>query len=161
MKIMTKYNLKRGLVILGLTALPLVFGGCEKEDTKPNNNGGNNQPQQKTEEFIYNANLKFYRHGSSEKISNKAFRDTVAALASRQDVGKIHITPDHEDLFSTFNEDQMVVRANLLDTIYDRSNQKLSGDNTTLVLEQVAMQNSHVQSVLHNKLKIELKQKSN
>lgn len=48
-----------------MMALPFAFGGCEKDPEQPDNN-----TPQKTEEFIYNANLYFWRPGSSNQNSN-------------------------------------------------------------------------------------------
>ena len=56
MKITTKYNLKRNLVILGLGALTLAFAGCEKEKTESNNPSNPQQPQKHNVELTYGTN---------------------------------------------------------------------------------------------------------
>ena len=48
----TKYNLKKGLVILGLGAMTLAFTNCEKDNDKPGN-GNNQQPQKHNVELVY------------------------------------------------------------------------------------------------------------
>lgn len=161
---MTVNYLRRGLAIMFLCASTLVLANCGKDDETTNaiNNSTDNpstpQPQQKTEEFIYDANLYFYRPGSSNEISRNAFIDTVAKLGDDQSVKQIHITPETSHMFE--NLPSMDARANILDNMYGQSNGKLSGENTTLYLAEEALQSTSVQSVLHNKLKIELLQSS-
>ena len=154
-----KYNFKRGLVILCLGALTFAFSACEKEKSEPNNPGNPSNPQQRTEEFIYNINLEFYRDGSSAFIPHEAFADTAAKYAADQSVKQIHITPSNQRMCETLNATKMQTRANILDGIYNQSNNKLSGENTTLVLDSAAFHTSTVQNVLHNKLKIALVQR--
>lgn len=155
------YNFKKVLAGIMLVAVP-VFVACEKDPVKPNENGGNggNTPtQQRTEEFIYNSNLKFYRPGNSEKIPHAAFADTVAKYAADANVKQIHISPETEDMCENSPESGMVGRANDLNNIYNKSNNKLSGENTTLYLDSAALYNQTVQQILHGKLKIALLQK--
>lgn len=155
MKFNAKYQLGKGLAFLGLATL--TFAGCDKDPVEPNN-PNNPQPQQKTEEFVYSTNLNFSRPGSSYEISYNDFPDTVAKLAADQSVKQIHITPRHNHIFQNVPVTGMDTRANILDNMYSQSNGKLSGENTTLVLNAEALQSTLVQSVLHNKLKIELEQ---
>ncbi len=157
MKFNAKYQLGKGLAFLGLATL--TFAGCDKDPVEPNN-PNNPQPQQRTEEFIYNKNLNFWRPGSSTEIPYAAFADTAAKLGADQSVKQIHITPQDCYIFSTMPYTGVEPRVNILDDMYARSNQKLSGENTTLYLTADALQNTNVQSVFHNKLKIELLQYS-
>lgn len=160
MKTSVPYSLKRIFAGVLLVAVP-VFTSCEKDPVKPDNNngnGGNTQPQ-RTEEFIYNANLKFYRPGSSSKIPHTAFADTVAQYAADQNVKKIHITPEDPTMVENLQQPQMEQRAEYLSNTYDVSNNKLSGENTTLVLSPEAFQSQIVQNAFHNKLKIALQQR--
>ncbi len=162
MKTTVPYNFRKVLAGIMLVAVP-VFVACEKDPVKPNENGGNggNTPtQQRTEEFVYNANLKFYRQGSSEKIPHTAFVDTVAKYATDANVKQIHIIPEIESMFANHGEDQMNQRAEYFNNTYSVSNNKLSGENTTLVLSPEAIQSQIVQEALHNKLKIALVQRS-
>ncbi|MBP5548550.1 MAG: hypothetical protein J6X58_06660 [Bacteroidales bacterium] len=154
------WNLKKVLAGIMLVAVP-VFVACEKEPVKPNNNngnGGNTQPQ-RTEEFIYNTNLKFYRPGSSSKIPYEAFIDTAAKYGVDQNIKQLHITPETEGMFSNFEQTAMENRANMFSTLYDESKSKLSGENTTLVLSPEAFQSQIVQNAFHNKLNIALQQR--
>lgn len=151
MKFNAKYQLGKGLAFLGLATL--TFAGCEKPDPEPTPTP---QPQQRTEEFIYSFNLNFSRPGSSYEIPRNDFLDTVAKLGADQSVKQIHIKPYNSDMFQ--NTTSMDSRANILDNMYGQSNGKLSGENTTLILNAEALQSALVQSVLHNKLKIELEQ---
>lgn len=153
------WNSKKFLAGIMLVAVP-VFVSCEKDNEKPNNNGGNNPTQQRTEEFIYNQNMKFYRPGNSEKIPHAAFADTVAKYAADGNVKQIHIAPETEGMFATANQNQMDQRAEYLSNTYNISNTKLSGENTTLILSPEAIQSQLVQEALHNKLKIALVQRS-
>ena len=153
MKFNAKYQLGKGLAFLGLATL--TFAGCEKPDPEPTPTP---QPQQKTEEFIYDWDLNFNRPNSSQTINYNAFVDTVAKLAADKSVKQIHITPNNPHMLGTLNETKVLTRTNILDNMYGQSNGKLSGENTTLALSAEAIQNQTVQSVLHNKLKIELEQ---
>ncbi len=153
MKFNAKYQLGKGLAFLGLATL--TFAGCEKPDPEPTP-----QPNQKTEEFVYDENLSFNRPNSAQTINYTAFADTVAKLAANGAVKTIHITPKSSHMLETLNETKVLTRTNILDNIYGQSNGKLSGENTTLALGADAFQNQTVQSVLHNKLKIELEQYS-
>ena len=163
MKTTVPYNFRKVLAGIMLVAVP-VFVACEKDPVKPNENGGNggnggnNPTQQRTEEFIYNQNMKFYRPGNSEKIPHVAFADTVAKYAADGNVKQIHIAPETEGMFATANQNQMDQRAEYLSNTYNMSNTKLSGENTTLILSPEAIQSQIVQEVLHNKLKIALVQ---
>lgn len=158
MKTTVPYNFIKFLAGIMLVAVP-VFVACKKDPVEPNN-PNNPQPQQRTEEFIYNLNLRFCRPGSSNEIPYAAFADTVAKLADNGAVKTIHITPKGPHMFGTLPSASVETRANMLDNMYGQSNGKLSGENTTLALDAEALQNQTVQSVLHNKLKIELEQYS-
>ena len=153
------WNLKKFLDGIMLVAVP-VFVSCEKDNDKPGNNGVNNPTQQRTEEFIYDTGLKFYRPGNSEKIPHAAFADTVAKYAADANVKQIHVAPETEHMCENAPESGMVGRANVFDEMYNKSNNKLSGENTTLYLGADALSNQTVQQVLHDKLKIALVQRS-
>lgn len=131
------------------------FTGCGK-DSESNGNGGTEPTQQRTEEFIYNSNMKFYRPGSSSKIPHTAFADTVAKYATDQNVKQIHIIPENKTMFENLQQLQMEHRADYLNNTYDASNNKLSGENTTLIISPEAFQSQIVQDAFHNKLKITL-----
>lgn len=151
MKTSVQYNWKKVLAGVMLVAVP-VFTSCEKDKPEPDNN--NPTPtQQRTEEFVYNQNMKFYRPGNSEKIPHTAFADTVAKYAADGNVKQIHIAPETEGMFATANQNQMDQRAEYLSNTYNMSNTKLSGENTTLILSPEAIQSQIVQEALHNKLK--------
>lgn len=158
MKTSVTNKLKKVLAGIMLVAFP-VFVSCEKDNDKPGNNGGNNQPQQRTEEFIYNANMEFYRDGSSTHIPHTAFGDTAAKYGNDGNVKQIHITPESQKMCETLTGSQMQTRANFLDGIYTQSKNKLSGENTTLYLDSEAMSNQTVQNILNDKLKIALVQR--
>lgn len=158
MKTSVTNKLKKVLAGIMLVAVP-VFVSCEKDNEKPNNNGGNNQPQQRTEEFVYDYDLNFWREGNPTKIAYTAFGDTVAKYANDDNVKQIHIIPNNEHMYDAFNSTKMQTRANILDGIHTQSNSKLSGENTTLYLEESAFNNQTVQQVLNNKLKIALMQR--
>lgn len=156
MKTSVPYNMKKVLAGVMLVAIP-VFVSCEKDNEKPSNP---TPTQQRTEEFIYNENMKFYRPGNSEKIPHAAFADTVAKYAADANVKQIHVAPETEHMCENAPESGMVGRANVFDEMYNKSNNKLSGENTTLYLGADALSNQTVQQVLHDKLKIALVQRS-
>ena len=154
------YNLKKVLAGIMLVAVP-VFVSCEKDPVKPDNNngnGGNTQPQ-RTEEFMYDYDLNFWRNGSSTKIPYTAFGDTATKYGNDQTTKQIHIKPESSNMCSTLNGTKMQTRANILDGIYSKSQNKLSGEETTLYLDSSAFANQVVQQILHSKLQITLLQK--
>ena len=160
MKFMTKYNLKRGLLFAGMMALPFAFGGCEKDNNEPNNPSNPDNPQNTYNiEYIYNETFKFHRVGDTTLILSSAFIDTVAKHGADARVKQIHIKPDYENMWSTGQEAQMESRAKKLRNMYISSNNKLSGENTTLELDAAAFNNSNVQNVLHDTLRINLVQR--
>lgn len=157
MKHTFQYNLKKGLAFGLLATLPF-FSGCEKDKPEPNN-PSNPQQTTYTIEYIYDKALRFHRDGSTTTINNTDFVDTIAKHAANQQIKQIHIVPESQYMLETSIESAMVARANDLNNMYDVSNNKLSGENTTLVLDSAAFHNSTVQNVLHNKLKIALVQR--
>lgn len=159
MKTTFSYNIKKVLAGTMLVALPFAFGGCEKDNNEPNNPSNPDTPQQRTEEFIYNANMEFYRNANSAHISHTAFIDTAAKYANDEGVKQVHITPDNPGMLETLPGNNVQTRAEFLENVYNASNQKLSGENTTLYLDPSALSNQTVQQVLHNKLKIALLQR--
>lgn len=158
MKKTVSYNIKKVLAGTMLVALPFAFGGCEKENTKPND-PSNPQQTTYTIEYIYDTGLNFHRNGSTTTINHTDFVDTIAKHAANQQVKQIHMIPESQYMLETSIESAMVARANDLNNMYNVSNNKLSGENTTLVLDSAAFHNSTVQNVLHNKLKIALVQR--
>lgn len=81
----TKYNLKKGLVILGLGAMTLAFTNCEKDNDKPGN--GNNQQQKTTYTYYYDG--------------NGIPQDTVLAHSN---VDTFYVLPTDTRLFETWPE---------------------------------------------------------
>jgi len=164
MKKNAKYQLGKGLAFLGLAALTLGFAGCEKDPEKPNspNNPDNpNNPQNTYNiEYVYNQNFKFHRVNDTLLIPSSAFIDTVAKHGANTNVKQIHIKPEQPNMWSTVNaEALMVSRANKFRNMYISSNNKLSGENTTLVLHDAVFNNSDVQNVLGDTLRINLVQR--
>lgn len=151
---------KKIFVGMLMVAVP-VFVSCEKDPVKPDNNngnGGNTQPQ-RTEEFMYDYDLNFWRNGSSTKIPYTAFGDTATKYGDDQTIKQIHIKPESPYMCETLNGTKMQTRANILDGIYSKSKNKLSGEETTLYLDSSALTNQTVQQILNGKLKIELLQR--
>lgn len=162
MKKNAKYQLGKGLAFLGLATLTLGFAGCEKDPEKPNNPNNPDNPQNTyTIEYIYTNGLKFHRVGDTALISHSAFVDTVAKHGTNAQVKQIHITPDHDNMWSTAQLAQMELYADRLQNMYNSSNSKLSGENTTLELNTEVFNSSKVQNVLHNTLGINLVQRQN
>lgn len=163
MKTTVPYNFRKVLAGIMLVSVP-VFVACEKDPVEPNENGGNggnggNTQPQRIEEFIYNANMEFYRSGSSTHIPHTAFGDTAAKYGNDGNVKQIHITPESPKMCETLPGSAMQTRANFLDGINTQSKNKLSGENTTLYLDSEALSNQTVQTVLNGKLKIALIQR--
>lgn len=160
MKTSVPYSLKKGLAFLGVMALPFAFGGCDKDPVEPNNPDNPNNPQNTYNiEYIYTDGLKFHRVGDTALIPHSAFVDTVAKHGTNAHVKQIHITPDHDNMWSTAQLAQMELYADRLQNMYNSSNSKLSGENTTLELNTAVFNSSKVQNVLHNTLGINLVQR--
>lgn len=161
MKKNAKYQLGKGLAFLGLAVLTLGFAGCEKDPEKPNNPNNPDNPQNTyTIEYIYTQGLKFHRVNDTALISRSAFVDTVAKHGTNAHVKQIHIKPKYDNMWSTVNvEALMESRADKFRNMYILSHNKLSGENTTLVLDSAVLYNSNVQNVLGDTLRINLVQK--
>ena len=160
MKTSVPYSLKKGMVFLGVMALPFAFGGCDKDPVEPNNPNNPNNPQNTYNiEYIYTDGLKFHRVGDTALIPHSAFVDTVAKHGTNAHVKQIHITPDHDNMWSTAQLARIELYADRLQNMYNSSNSKLSGENTTLELNTEVFNSSKVQNVLHNTLGINLVQR--
>ncbi len=158
-----RYNLKKVLVIMGLAALP-ILASCGKDNATPdseNQQNTTNEDQQSTLniEYIYTQSFKFHRVGDTTLIPSTAFIDTVAEHGANARVGQIHINPERNLMWSTAQEAQMVSRAKKLRNMYISSNNKLSGENTTLELDSAAFSNPSIQNVFHDTLRINLVQR--
>ncbi|MBO4672216.1 MAG: hypothetical protein J5608_01010 [Alphaproteobacteria bacterium] len=147
MKIVSKYNLR---LVLGMVVLSLA--GCEKEPVVPDTN--QNVPAEK---FFYTVDMNFYRPEKMEMIPYSAFADTVREMAKNDAIKKIHVSPYASRMFQDNNN--LVPTAVIFDTLYNRSNAKLSGDRTTLVLTDAMLNNQTVSSVLQGKLGINIVRK--
>ena len=150
--------------VLCLLVLCMCMVGCKKSEEGDGHSGGTDtvvQPtEQRVEEFVYNENLYFYREGSSNYIPRAAFADTAAKYAVDQNVKQIHIVPKTEHLLENVSNPTTIEnKANALDAIYNESNNKLSGENTTLYLDSAVLSSQTVQDVLNGKLKINLVQR--
>lgn len=148
MKFVSKYNLKKSTIIFNLATLG--FAGCEKEAIAPT------QPEKvPTAEFWYTADLNFYRPSTPENlISASAFVDTVAQISTNDSIKKIHINPYSSRMFQNNNNMESV--AGMFENMYNKSNNKLSGDKTTLVLTDNMYNNQKVGEVLRDKLAINI-----
>lgn len=95
----TKYNLGRGLVILGLAVLP--FAGCKKdEDVKPSTPA---QPSQK-----HNVELVF------ESIANDLHMDTIRKYNANPTVDTIFMVPNRYNKYSTTSTQGLQTLVSLL-----------------------------------------------
>jgi hypothetical protein len=78
MKTSASFNLKTGLLLLGLCALP--FAGCEKDNTEPNR-GNNNQPQKHNVELKYGETPSTnWQHIEMDTIYNYCSDPTVDSI---------------------------------------------------------------------------------
>jgi len=160
MKNNAKYQLGKGLAFLGLAVLTLGFAGCEKDPEKPNNPNNPDNPQNTyTIEYIYTESFKFHRVDDTLLIPSSVFIDTVAKHGADTRIKQIHIKPKYDNMWSTDQLAQMESRAKKLRNMYISSNNKLSGENTTLVLDVAAFNSSNVQNVLGDTLRINLVQR--
>ena len=160
MKKNAKHQLGKGLAFLGLAVLTLGFAGCEKDPEKPNSPNNPDNPQNTyTIEYIYTESFKFHRVDDTTLIPSSAFIDTVAKHGANAHVKQIHIKPKYDNMWSTDQLAQMESRAKKLRNMYISSNNKLSGENTTLVLDASTFNNSDVQNVLGDTLRINLVQR--
>ena len=150
MKTSVPYSLKKGLAFLGIMALPFAFGGCDKDPVEPNNPNNPNNPQNTYNiEYVYNESFKFHRVDDTTLIPSSAFIDTVSKHGANAHVKQIHIKPKYDNMWSTDQLAQMESRAKKLRNMYISSNNKLSGENTTLVLDAAAFNSSNVQNSIY------------
>lgn len=148
MKFVSKYNLKKSAIILSIATLG--FAGCEKEPVMPVQS-----EKVPTAEFWYTVDLNFYRPSTPENlIPASAFVDTVAQISTNDSIKKIHINPYASRMFQNNNNMESV--AGIFENMYDKSNNKLSGDKTTLVLTNNMYNNQKVGEVLRDKLAINI-----
>ena len=132
MKMTTKYNLKRGLVILGLGALTLAFTGCEKDDNKPTNPGNPQQPQK------HNVELK-YDGRTDEGCVNLAM-DTICKYNADPTVDTIFMIPEPTNQFATWSANEMRNVANYLRPRHNVNPNKVFGKGD-LVLNSMVTDN--------------------
>ena len=104
MKTTVPYNFKKGLVFLGLMALPFAFAGCEKETVEPSRTGGNTnpdnpQPQKHNVELVYGQD-------SESQWQNISF-DTLSKYNNDQTVDTIFMVPERYTQFSTLSTNQL------------------------------------------------------
>ena len=151
------------IVFLMLAAGVMMMVGCKKTEEGEGPSGGTDtvvQPtEQRVEEYIYIRVFKFHRVDDTTLIPWAAFVDTVAKHGADAHVKQIYIKPDDNAMWSMAGENQMETYANRLRDMYISSNTKLSGENTTLVLDSVVFHNLSVQNVLHDTLRINLVQR--
>jgi len=147
------------IMVVGLVGMV----GCKKTEEGDGPSGGTDtvvQPiEQRVEEYIYIDALKFHRVDDTALIPWAAFVDTVAKHGADAHVKQIYIKPDDNSMWSTAGEQQMETYANRLRNMYISSNTKLSGENTTLILDSVVLHNPSVQNVYHDTLRINLVQR--
>ena len=101
MKMTIKYNLKRGLAILGIGALSFFFSGCEKDKPEPNN-PSNPQQQKHNVEFTYDVSL------------NGIPLDTISKYAARSDIDTIFLVPESIYQYSGVEASQLSPYMNAL-----------------------------------------------
>lgn len=92
------YNFRKVLAGIMLVTVP-VFVACEKDNEKPSNNGGNNQPQKHNVELKYNSRTE----GGMQNVS----MDTINKYNKDETVDSIFMIPDPIDQFATNNATQM------------------------------------------------------
>lgn len=91
MKTSVPYNWKKVLTGVMLVAVP-VFVSCEKDNEKPNNNGGNNQPQKHNVELVY---------GEGSTPWQNVALDTLYKYNSDPTVDTIFMVPYQSNMLST------------------------------------------------------------
>lgn len=106
MKTTVPYNFKKAILFGALVALPFAFAGCEKENTTPNNNGGNGgtnpggtQPQKHNVELVYGQN--------NETQWQNISLDTLYKYNEDRTVDTIFMIPEMTNQFSTLNTNQL------------------------------------------------------
>ena len=147
-------------IVLLLLIGVLPFAGCDKSkddnDTKPTQ-----QPQNGyTITYTYNSGFNVCRGSATwdynTLINRTDFIDTLRLHGNNPNVNKVKLEPDDPNLFGTSAESSMVTRANALEDILNASNNKATGEGTTLYLQRAALNNPRVQGVFHGKLKATL-----
>ena len=94
MKTSVTNKLKKVLAGIMLVAVS-VFVSCEKDNDKPGNNGGNNQPQKHNVELLY------------DRTMSSIHVDTIAKYASQPDIDTIYLIPENTHQFGGFSVNQL------------------------------------------------------
>jgi len=100
MKKTVSYNIKKGLVILGMGVLALAFIGCEKDNAKPGTNPDNpHNPDNPNPQQKHNVELVYGKNPNTQwqNIS----MDTLYKYNSEPTVDTIFMVPEMPGQFST------------------------------------------------------------
>lgn len=144
MKTSASFNLKTGLLLLGLCALP--FAGCEKDNTEPNR-GNNNQPQKHNVELIFH----------KDNFQNISV-DTIDKYNSDPTVDTIFMIPEPYYQFETWNTRMMKDLVNYLRPRHNVNPDKVFGKGKFSIGSQVAQESPETRRFFEDTLryKIEL-----
>lgn len=112
------YNFKKVLTGIMLVAVP-VFVSCEKDNEKPNENGGNNQPQK------HNVELR-YGHDFNTQWQNISM-DTLYKYNSDQTVDSIFMVLEDPHQFNTLSTSNLKKLRNMLSERHNINTNKIFG----------------------------------
>jgi len=136
MKKTVSYNIKKGLVILGIGVLALAFIGCEKDNAKPGNNPDNpHNPDNPNPQQKHNVELVY------QDIAQDLHMDTIYKYNSDPTVDTIFMTPYNSSMFSTASTTGLKNVANKLRQRHNVNRNKVFGKGD-LVLKGTSIQSN-------------------
>ena len=144
MKTTVPYNFKKAILFGALVALPFAFAGCEKENTTPNNNGGNGgtnpgggtQPQKHNVELVYGKN--------EETAWNNISMDTLYKYNEDRTVDSIFMIPEMTNQFSTYSTNQLKYIIPLLRQRHNVNPKKIFGKGELQLKNESIMNNPEI-----------------
>lgn len=133
MKTSASFNLKTGLLLLGLCALP--FAGCEKDNTEPNR-GNNNQPQKHNVELKYGDNP--YTNWQHIEI------DTISKYNADPTVDSIFMIPEISSQFDAISTQGLQIRVTKLRERHNVNPNKVFGKGNLILNAESVQDNPEI-----------------
>ena len=152
MKTSVPYSLKKGMVFLGVMALPFAFGGCDKDPVEPNNPDNPNNPQTVTHQFEYNKNMKFRRVGNTTYMPYDVFaNDSLPNIVNKsQNIVVIDVV-ESEQFLGMPDVESMDARANAAEYVYNVAPNQIKAGTKTIEIRSDLYTN-RVKEVFEEKL---------
>jgi len=140
MKKTVSYNIKKGLVVLGMGVLALAFIGCEKDNVKPGNNPDNpHNPDNPNPQQKHNVELVYGQSPSTnwQHIS----MDTLYKYNTDPTVDTIFMVPQMSNQFSTLPTSSLQNLATMLRQRHNVNTNKVFGKGD-LYLKHSSIENN-------------------